>query len=58
MNDLPLPTDDELLLAFVDDCPSMAISDYRQRCNLDWRLTPWYLHDHFRREWDKRMNLK
>ena len=55
---LPPPTDDELLLAFVDNCPSMAINDYRHRLGLDWRLTPSFIHAHLAQEWDRRMNGK
>jgi hypothetical protein len=57
VNDLPPPTDDELLLAFVDDCPSMAAQDYQRRTRIDWLLTP-HIRDHFEREWEKRMNSK
>jgi hypothetical protein len=58
MSDLPPPTDDELLLAFVEQCPSMAINDYRRRVDLDWRLTPYHLYEHFEREWARRMGPK
>ena len=55
---LPPPTDDELLLAFVEECPSMAIDNYRRRVGLDWRLTPYFLYEHLEREWQHRMGTK
>jgi len=59
VNDLPPPTDDELLLAFVDDLPNMAFNDYRHRTNIWWeKAFDFDLRDHFEREWEKRMNSK
>ena len=55
---LPPPTDDELLLAFVEMCPHQAISDYRRRCCLDWLLPPEILYDHLEQEWTNRMRAK
>lgn len=37
MASLPAPTDDELLLCFVDDCPSQATQDYLARNGL-WHI--------------------
>jgi hypothetical protein len=53
---LPPPTDDELLLAFVDDCPSQAVQDYRRRTGTDWVIGSADILDHMEREWKRRVN--
>lgn len=55
MNDLPPPTDDELLRAFVDLCPYMAMDDYHHRTGVDYRLTPTYIYERFEMAWAERM---
>ena len=55
MSDLPPLTDDELLLAFVEDVPHIAMTVYCHRTGVDYCLTNWCLLDHFEREWRRRM---
>jgi hypothetical protein len=58
VTDLPPPTDDELLLAFVEMCPNMAMQDYVRRTGIDYRITFYFIYDHFESEWNRRMNDK
>jgi hypothetical protein len=53
VTDLPQPTDDELLLAFVEDCPSMAVDNYRRRVGINWYSS--YLFEHLKEAWHRRM---
>jgi len=53
--DLPAPTDDELLKAFVDQAPHTAMNDYRHRTGIDYRITAWAIYDFFEEEWQHRM---
>lgn len=55
MNDLPQPTDDELLLAYVDNCPNQAMSDYRRRLILDRAIETSYIRERFEAAWKERM---
>ena len=56
MNEFPPPTDDELLLAFVEHCPSMATADYARRLRLDLRTADWVsINDLFINQWEKRL---
>jgi hypothetical protein len=59
MTNLPPPTDDELLLAFVDNCPNMAMADYVRRNCMDRHAFVFLrIFDHFEREWKRRMKSK
>ena len=56
MNEFPPPTDDELLLAFVEECPYMALDNYARRVGLDPGIkASRYLFEWFEKQWYDRM---